>query len=331
MPRRPGWWYELRASKHEALLALDLYNRSTGERRLEAFAVHMQIAWLYLLHARFERDGVDYWYRDKASRRIRVDGGEFKRWDLARSIKHEFSDSSPIRLNVEFFIGLRNRIEHRYAQLLESLVVGRCQALVLNYEQSLEAYFGSTEGLQDSLHFPLFVGHLTEGAVESLKETYKRLPRRLARYIRDFDGALPEASREDYRYDFRVTLIPQTGPKSEADATITFVKPESMTNEQKAQLDEIQAIIRNRLVPTTNLGWMRPKDVCRRIEEETGVRWSPSSDHAHAWKRHGVRPPPGADRPEDTDARYCTYDTAHGDYVYSRAWVDRLISEIRDR
>jgi hypothetical protein len=47
--------YTLQASKSEACLAIDLYNRSSSERSLEGFIVHMNLAWLYLLHARFMR------------------------------------------------------------------------------------------------------------------------------------------------------------------------------------------------------------------------------------------------------------------------------------
>ena len=47
MARRPHWWHHLQASKQEALLAVDLYNQSRRERRLEAFVVHMHMAWLY--------------------------------------------------------------------------------------------------------------------------------------------------------------------------------------------------------------------------------------------------------------------------------------------
>jgi hypothetical protein len=50
----------LQASKNEACLAVDLYNRSSGKRSLEGFVVHKHLAWLYLLHARFEHDGVDF-------------------------------------------------------------------------------------------------------------------------------------------------------------------------------------------------------------------------------------------------------------------------------
>ncbi len=41
----------------------------------------MQIAWTYLLHAKFTRVGTDHWYRNAATgRRLKVDG-EFKTWE----------------------------------------------------------------------------------------------------------------------------------------------------------------------------------------------------------------------------------------------------------
>ena len=112
MAPRPSWWHKLQGSKQEALLAVDLYNRSGEQRRLEAFVVHMQIAWLYVLQARFERGGTDFYYRDARGRRKKVDG-EFMTWDLARCIKDVFPNQDhPVRRNVEFFIGFRNKIEH---------------------------------------------------------------------------------------------------------------------------------------------------------------------------------------------------------------------------
>jgi hypothetical protein len=46
------WRSTLRASKDEALLALELQNSRRQPRRVEAFYVQMQLAWLYLLHAK---------------------------------------------------------------------------------------------------------------------------------------------------------------------------------------------------------------------------------------------------------------------------------------
>jgi len=31
-----------------------------------------------------------------------------------------------------------------------------------------------------------------------------------------------------------------------------------------------------------------------------------------------------------TDARYCVWDDAHGDYVFTDAWIRHLIDELRD-
>jgi Protein of unknown function (DUF3644) len=75
----------------------------------EGFVVHMHVAWLYLLHARFIRDNIDYRYRDqqKPRRFVKVDG-EYKRWELARCVEQRWPDpNDPVRKNLEFFIGLR--------------------------------------------------------------------------------------------------------------------------------------------------------------------------------------------------------------------------------
>jgi hypothetical protein len=224
---RAKWWHMLQGSKKEALLAVDLYNRPGDDRRLEAFVVHMQIAWTYLLHAKFERDKTDYWYRDpRTNRRIRIEG-EFKTWELGRCIMQVFPNQEhPVRRNVEFFIGFRNKIEHRYETLLESVVAGKCQSLIMNYERQLVDTFGAEEALADRLRFPVFLSSLSDEAVEALKETHKRLPKRLTQYVDEYDAMLADEVRSDYRYDFRVLLIPQTGPRTEADVAMRFVRLE---------------------------------------------------------------------------------------------------------
>ena len=47
---------------------------------------------------------------------------------------------NPVRANLDLFIRLRNRLEHRHAtadQALTLLLVGRAHALLLNLEQEL--------------------------------------------------------------------------------------------------------------------------------------------------------------------------------------------------
>jgi hypothetical protein len=330
MAPRPKWWYKLQGSKHEALLGVDLYNRSGEQRRLEAFVVHMQIAWLYLLQARFERDGLDFYYRDVRGRRQRIDG-EFPAWDLARCIKEVFPNQNhPVRRNVEFFIAFRNKIEHRYEQLLESVIAGKAQSLIMNYEQMLVDTFGDTESLADRLRFPVFLTSLTDDAVAALKEVHKRLPKRLTKFVSDFDATLTDDVRDDHRYEFRVYLVQQTGPKTEADASMRFVRYDDLSEEERAKLDQVQTIVREKQVPVSNAGNHKPSDVCRAVSEVLGVRFTPSSDHVRAWKYYKVRPETGNARPERTVARYCIWDEPHHDYVYTDAWITRLTTELSD-
>jgi len=65
MARPPKWHGVVSTSREEALNAVEFYNRPAGRRPLEAFLVHMHIAWLYLLHAEFMRDKVNFYYRDR--------------------------------------------------------------------------------------------------------------------------------------------------------------------------------------------------------------------------------------------------------------------------
>jgi hypothetical protein len=329
MSQRPKWWHQLQAAKNEARLAVDLYNRPTESRSLEGFVVHMHLAWLYMLHAEFLRDGIDFRYRQKDGRRLVQIDGEPKTWELARCVEQGFSAEDPVRRNIEFFIRLRNRIEHRYEALLASVIAGKVQAHVLNFEETLERVFGSREGMADVLRFPVFMSSLTPDAVETLKKTHKRLPKKLTDFIREYDAAQPENVQSDWRYDFRVFLLPQSGPKSEADAVMRFLREDEMTAEQKQARDVVQTIIRTKQVPVQNKGKHKPGVVAKKVSGELGVVFSVHGHHTRAWKYYGVRPEGGAKHPEITDERYCVWDEPHGDYLYTDAWVRRLIKDLR--
>ena len=90
----------------------------------------MPLAWLYMLHGNLRRDGLVFRYREKDDRRfVKVDG-EPKTWELARCLE-EFEPDDAVRSNIEFFIKLGNRIEHRYESLLAAVIAGNVQVHVL--------------------------------------------------------------------------------------------------------------------------------------------------------------------------------------------------------
>ncbi len=52
-------------AQQSAILALDIYNRPATQFRTEGYIMQMIVAWTAILHAIFERDGVDYIHTDK--------------------------------------------------------------------------------------------------------------------------------------------------------------------------------------------------------------------------------------------------------------------------
>ena len=123
MSRPARWKSTVDAACAEACLAVRLYNDPAEPRSFESFIVHMHLAWLYLLQAQFQRDGVDYRYRKKDNPRLleKVDG-EPKRWELAKCVQLHWPEQTAVRANIEFFIALRNKIEHRFTKWSGSLV-----------------------------------------------------------------------------------------------------------------------------------------------------------------------------------------------------------------
>jgi hypothetical protein len=320
------------ASKEEALLAVDLYNQPARPRRLEGYFVHMHLAWLYLLHARFHRDSIDYRYRKPNGRFEKVDG-EPKTWELSKCVSERWGDNDPVRKNLELTIALRNKIEHRFEDATAVATAGYAQALLLNYEDELTSTFGDSHTLGDRLRFPIFVGALTADGVRRMIKRQKALPKRARDFIATFTSGLDPAIAQDQRFDFRVHLVPKIGPKSDADLAVTFHREDELTEDQRRTFEELgqqgNVIVRERLRPVSNLGNMKPAAAAAAIEDRIPFRFRASAEFPQAWKKLGCRPPAGDPRPERTDERYCVFDEPHGDYVYTQAFVDKVVRETK--
>lgn len=95
--------------------------------------------------------------------------GEKKSWELAECIQ-EYQKmnktypnlSDPVVANLRFFIGIRNKIEHRYwdGSSLDILLFGECQALLFNYESFLVALLGEEYSINTCLSYALQFSHL---------------------------------------------------------------------------------------------------------------------------------------------------------------------------
>lgn len=328
MPPRPRWWHQLQASKNEAILAIDLYNRSGRERQLEAFIVHMSMAWLRMFQAKVERDGGDLYVRAKNGRRIKEKNGDWRMKPLSALSELLLKPNDPRRANLEFFTELRHRIEHRYEKDIATLISGKTQAHLLNYEGLLVEWFGKSESVASELRFPLFVSTITDDAVKAVKEVAKRVPKAVREWVYDYDASFdPEVSGHP-SFDFRVYLVPYTGPKTAADAAMTFVRLSDLTEEQRAVMEQAQTIIREKKVLVANLDRLKPSEVQKAVKAKLGA--FTMTDHTRAWRFYQVRPAGGVANPEATKSEHCIWDATFRQYVYTQAWVDFLIRELSD-
>ena len=110
----------LENSMNSALTAVETYNRPKTKFRIENYIILMVIAWTKLFHSYFQATiGEKYFYKKKNGRYEKIDG-EKKAWELAECIKEFQKRTDDIKLsqavvaNLKFFIGIRNKIEHRY-------------------------------------------------------------------------------------------------------------------------------------------------------------------------------------------------------------------------
>ncbi len=322
----------LEASKSEALIAVDSYNRPRQCRSVEAFFIHMHLAWQLLLHARLRREGVDYRYREPGSRRFVRANGEPKTWELARCVAHRWPDANdPVRRNLELTVALRNKIEHRYIEGVDVASAGYAQASLLNYEHELTSTFGDTHNLADSLRVPLFIGTFTTQGAERLRKAKRSLPMDVRHLIATAEEGVDADVLEDLRYEFRIHLVPKIGPKTEADLSLTFVPEEGLTEEERTVLTTLgragTVILRERQRGVANYGLMRPKDAVAAIQQQIPYRFTMGT-FVRAWKTLKVRPAPGSAHPERTDERYCLYDAANRVYVYTEAFVRKLARDL---
>ena len=270
-----------------------------------------------------------YWQTVNGRRQLVREDAEPKTWDLRRCTREIFTNpSDPVRLNIEFFIPLRNMIEHRWARSFEAVIAGKVQSYVINFEDTIVAHFGRGEGIGERLRLPILLTTLTADAAAALRRAHRTIPARVRRYVADFDANVGEAVRSHPKYELRLLLVPKIGPKSEADAALEFVRLDELTDDERRQVETAAVMIRERQRDVRFLRGYKPTDVVREVQARIPFRFSVWGHHTPAWKHFKVRPESDSAQPDRTDERYCIYDPVHRDYVYSEAWVEKLCGEL---
>jgi len=319
-------------ARDAATMAIDVYNRPATTFRSPAYIVLMVIAWVALFHAIFERRKVAYYYRKRNSRRFELIDGDRKAWDLSKCLQEYYGDNQPgTRKNLEFFIGLRNKVEHRFIPEIDLEIVGECQAMLLNFEELLVSSFGQRYAIASDLIFPLQLSQVRPAArAIALRRAQAREFVRIKQYIDGFRGSLDESFWKTNEYAFRVYLVPKLGNRpSTSDLAVEFVRFDEKNPEEMEQYTRAVALIKEKQVSVANLGLLRAGEVVEGVRDRIHRVFS-HHQHGQCWRFYHVRPSTGDPNPRSCDNRYCFYDSAHRDYLYTPAWLEHLVKELSD-
>lgn len=323
----------LEKARDSALLAVETYNRPTAVFRSGAYVVLMCIAWTSLFHAIFRKRKIRPWHRTRpGSRRYQKIEGDYKAWEFAECLKQFYKDQNlPARRNAEFFIGLRNKIEHRIYPQLDSDIFGESQAFLMNFEELLCSEFGDKYALKTGLVFALQLSRSLAPAqnLALIKRTEAQY-RSLKAYVDAFRAALSQDVQSDLRYSFKVFLVPKIGNHSTGSSVaVEFVKYDPSKPEEMKQYERVVAMIKPKEVLVANLGLMKPGEVIRQVSAKLGKKFTHHS-HGLCYRHFNARPAGQNPAPGSWDARYCQYDALHKDYGYNQAWVDFLFAKLSD-
>jgi Protein of unknown function (DUF3644) len=334
LSRRARYWTSVNAARDEACLAVELHNRPHEPRSFEGFVVHMHLAWLYLLQGEMARDKIDYRYW-QGRRLVRVDG-EPKCWELTKSMEQRWpQDNDPVRSNLEFFIGLRNKIEHRYSAHSPALAIatsGHAQALLLNFENELVGQFGSNQTLAATLRFPVFVGTFTAAGEDTLRTLHARLPKDIRTFIGSYRSKLDPAVADDQRFEFRLKLIPELTPRAPDALALEYIRLEDLSETARKALIALgrtgHVIVREQKRAVANSGRMKPGEAARQIQNGVPFVFKLQPHFVDAYRALKVRPRSNDPHPERTREEFCIYDEVHRDYSYKPAYVKYLQREL---
>jgi hypothetical protein len=320
-----------------ALLAVEIYNKPRAPFRVESFITNMVMAWTRLLQSHFNLTiGETFFYKEKNGRYKLIDG-ERKAWDLKTCILNYGGLSEPVKINLDFFIKLRNKIEHRTIDKEEIgiMIFGECQSLLYNFENELIKLFGKEYALNESLAYSLQFSRLR---TNKQKEASKQLLSSEYREIKDFIHKYRDSLNPDVfstqEFSIKLIQVPKIVNGNRNDLAIEFVNWNALDEDDREKFDKLTTIVKDRVVKSEviNPSRVKPGKVLEEVQKKCGIKFS-HTDHKYVLAIFSVRPYKEFDKtqeqdPFETNTKYCHYDEAHKDYLYQECWIEFLINNI---
>lgn len=291
---------ELLIKSREAMVAaVHTFNGAGLTFRAEIFITTAVIAWTYLLHAWFRREGIDYRYREAGEVKRTRNGAEMY-WELGKCLRH---DRSPIaagaRRNLEFLLEIRHEIEHRSTDRIDDALGAKLQACCINFNDAIRTLFGERHCLERRL--PIALQFVTfDGGQRSAMKAGRALPPNVETAMDAFHAALTDEQQADPAFAYRVAFVPKLGGKaSRADAAIEFIKPGT---------DEAREISRV-LLKEIDKPRYTAKQIVERMQADGYPRFNMTA-HTRLWKELEAKAADkGFGRPGDYPKTWVWFDT----------------------
>lgn len=330
----------LQKALDSALLAVETYNKPAVKFKSGGYIVLMSIAWTSLFHAIFFKNGTKPFYREKGSRRYKKIDGEYQFWELRTCVKEYYKDNEnhPMRKNLEFFIPLRNKLEHKFMPSLDANIFAECQALLINFDKIVEKEFGVQYCLRESLSFALQLYPSTKSLVGAIMDNPSTA--QVYNWIEKYRSSISTEIMHSGEYSFKAFLIQVANHNSKDALPIQFYAYDKLNEEEKKKVEKIAALVKNKTIiqNVSNVNLMKPGSVIKRVQEGLGnpqiqknnklVDKFNSDTHMRCWKKYKVRPVSGSETPEMTNNTYCVYDAMNKTYGYTSEWVNFLVEKM---
>ena len=319
----------LEGSIDAALLAVEVYNKPRTTFRSQAYIVLMIIAWTRLFHAYFNKTIGNRYYYKKENGHYQLIDGERKAWELKTCINRYGNLSEPVKTNLDFFIGLRNKIEHHNVaeREVDVLIFGECQSLLYNYENLLIQVFDEEYALNESLAFSLQFSHMRDdGQRQSSKSVLSAELREIKSYIENYRSSLNEDIFNSQEYSIKLLCIPKVSNTNRNDLAMEFVRWDELDSSDRKKYQQITTLIKDRKVQVEakNVGRLLPGQVVKKVKEATHIGFN-LYDHQCLCNIFSVRPAGENPNPDETNTKYCHYDYANKNYAYQESWVDFIV------
>lgn len=303
---------ELLIKAREAMIAaVQTFNSAGLTFRSEIFIVTAMIAWTYLLHAWFKKEGIEYRHFVGGELQ-RTKEGAPKYLELGACLRHRRAPiSAGAKRNLEFLLEIRHEIEHRSTTRIDDQLSAKLQAACLNFNDAIKDWFGVQYGLEKRLPIAMQFVTFSQNQRSALKRASK-LPANIEASIDNFECALSDEEYGDPAYRYRVAFVPIVKQReSAADTAIQFHKLGS---------DEAQAIHEIHLKEVDKLRLPAARVVA--MINNSGYPRFKMSDHTKLWQKLNAK---------REGAHYGKMGDYKKTWVWFDSWVERVLEHCAEQ